>query len=343
MLMKSTTKNRILSLRILSGLLICLTSALALGADNPHQFKADPTKVLGRETCVECHEPMVNAWETTHHFLSFQAGFGGKPPMHRSDEAKSILKKMDLRSAKRGECVVCHYTGQASASGRVRTISGTSCESCHGGAKDWNKVHSDIKNNPNALTDAQALGMIRPHQTYAVAANCFECHTVPNEKLVNTGGHTAGSAFELLAWSQGEVRHNLQASEGKENAIASVERQLEMFVLGKVLDLEYGLRGLAQSKEEGTYHKSMTARITEAQTSVSSLADKSANSALKKIAGLVQNGELKPNNKANLLGVANAIRKEGLALQETGALQKLDSLKSELPAASDYHGEPYQP
>ncbi len=329
--------------RVLLGAALLTAVTVARAADNPHQFKADPTKVLGRETCVECHEPMVKAWETTHHFLSFQAGFGGKPPMHRSPEAKDILKKMSLRSAKRGECITCHYTGQASSSGRVRTISGTSCESCHGGAKDWNKIHSDGKNNPNALADAQKLGMIRPHQTYAVGANCFECHTVPNEKLVNVGGHTAGSDFELVAWSQGEIRHNLQKSEGKSNPAASTERQLEMFVLGKVLNLEYGLRGLAASKEDGTYAKSMTARISAAQKAVTDLAGKTSEPTLQKIAGLVKTGDLKPNNEAALLAVAEAIRTEGLALQESGALKKLDALKGSLPAAGDYKGKAYQP
>lgn len=308
-----------------------------------HVFKADPTKVLGRETCVECHEPMVKAWETSHHFLSFQAGFGGSPPMHRTDEAKAILKKLDLRSAKRGECVQCHYTGQESTSGRIRTISGTSCESCHGGAKDWNKIHSDGKNNPNALSDAEALGMIRPHQTYSVAANCFECHTVPNEKLVNVGGHTAGSSFELVSWSQGEVRHNLLASEGKVNAPASAERQRQMYVFGKILDLEYGLRGLAVAKEDGDYSTSMTERITKAQAAVVSIGGKISNAALGKIAGLVKPSDLKSNNGAALLSVADSIRAEGLALQKLGGLMKLEALDSDLPASSDFKGVSFKP
>ena len=328
---------------LVTSMIAALAASLSVQAANPHSFKADPTKVLGRETCVECHEPMVKAWETTHHFLSFQAGFEGKPPMHRSDEAKAILKKMDLRSAKRGECVVCHYTGQAAASGRVRTISGTSCESCHGGAKDWNKVHSDIMNNPNALTEAQALGMIRPSQTYAVAANCFECHTVPNEKLVNVGGHTAGSEFELVAWSQGELRHNLQKSAGKENPAASTERQLEMFVLGKVLDLEYGLRGLAAATEDGTYSTSMVNRVNAAQKAVAAIAQKATEPNLKKLAELVKSDLLKVNNKEALLEIAETIRTEGLALQESGSLKNLDTLKADLPSASDYKGTPFAP
>ena len=331
------------ALRLLGGVALITAHCSALGADNPHQFKADPTKVLGRETCVECHEPMVKAWEKTHHFLSFQAGFNGNPPMHRTDSAKAILKKMDVRSAKRGVCVECHYTGQASSSERVRTISGTSCESCHGGAKDWVKIHSDSKNNPNALTDAQALGMIRPHQTYAVAANCFGCHTVPNEELVNVGGHTAGSDFELVAWTQGEMRHNLQESEGKQNPAASAERQVEMFAMGKVLDLEYGIRGLATATKDGKYSQSMISRVNAAQKALADIVSKTSEPSLTKIAGFVNNGDLKHNNAAALTAAADSIRKEGLVLQESGALKKLSALSAALPSAADYKGKVYTP
>ena len=341
--MNTHSRLYVKALRLLGGIALLTVHCGALGADNPHQFKADPTKVLGRETCVECHEPMVKAWEKTHHFLSFQAGFNGNPPMHRTDSAKAILKNMSVRSAKRGICVECHYTGQASSSGRIRTISGTSCESCHGGAKDWVKIHSDGKNNPNALTDAQALGMIRPHQTYAVAANCFGCHTVPNEELVNVGGHTAGSNFELVAWTQGEIRHNLQASDGKQNPAASTERQIEMYAMGKVLDLEYGIRGLAAAKEDGKYSQSMVSRINAAQKALSDIVSQTSEPTLKKIAGSVNSGDLKHNNGAALNAVADAIRKDGLALQESGALKSLSELKSALPGASEYKGKPYTP
>ncbi len=50
--------------------------------------------------------------------------------------------------------------------------------------------------------------MIRLHAIYDLAKTCYGCHVVPQEDLVNKGGHRAGSAFELVSWSQGEVLHN---------------------------------------------------------------------------------------------------------------------------------------
>ena len=314
----------------------CLTSQAA----EDYSFKTDPTKVLGAETCKECHATMFEAWEKTHHSLSFAAGFAGHPPMHRTDEAKAILDKMGMRSAKRDMCVQCHYTGQEER-GRLKTISGTSCESCHGGAADWNKIHSD-KENPNALKEAEKLGMIRPHNTYAVAANCFTCHTVPSEDLVNKGGHTAGSAFELVSWSQGEVRHNLQKTEGKVNAEASAEHKRMLYIVGNLLDLEYGLRGLASATTDGTYAQSMITRVKNAKAKLSAIAGAGV-AAAGEIAGLAGDDLLKPNNQAALTAAADAISAKSKAFasgNDGSAFAGVDGL---IPTASAYKGAVYQP
>ena len=51
--------------------------------------------------------------------------------------------------------------------------------------------------------------MLRPSQLYEVMANCYQCHTVPHEDLVNRGLHSTGNGnFELVEWSQGSIRHN---------------------------------------------------------------------------------------------------------------------------------------
>src|SRR5206468_4857753 len=107
---------------------------------------------------------------------------------------------------------------------------GISCESCHGAAADWNLAHSN-KDDPDRLKKAEKLGMIRPTNFYRVAANCFQCHTVPEEKLVNVGGHKAGSEIELVTWTQGEVRHNLQRSNGKKNEEAPPERRRMLYIV----------------------------------------------------------------------------------------------------------------
>jgi hypothetical protein len=62
------------------------------------------------------------------------------------------------------------------------------------------QLHNDKKlSREERRIKSAAAGMIRPEDTYAVAANCCECRHVPNEKLVNTDGHTFGTpALELV-------------------------------------------------------------------------------------------------------------------------------------------------
>ncbi len=322
-----------------SALALALTCAVAAAAAEDLKFKADPAKVLGAENCKECHAPIFAAWEKTHHFGSFSAGFAGQPAMHRTDQAKAILKKLDLRSAKRGICVECHYTGQASSSGRIKTLSGTSCESCHGAGKDWNKIHSN-KEDTAALTKAEALGMIRPHHTYAVAANCYTCHTVPSEELVNKGGHTPGSDFELVSWSQGEIRHNLQKSEGKANPEASAAHKRVLYVTGRLLDLEYSVRALAKATSDGTYSQKLTERINKMTAELRKIAGAGVAPA-GDIAGLVVAGQLKPGNEAGLAKLAAAIAARSKAFADGNDGSQLAGVDALIPTA--FKGKVYQP
>ena len=318
---------------------VAFTGVAAQAANNA-KFKADPAKTLGAENCKECHAPIFEAWEKTHHFLSFSAGFNGKPAMHRTDEAKAILKKMGERSAKRGACVQCHYTGIASDTGRVKTVSGTSCESCHGGGKDWNKVHS-AKEDPMALVKSEKLGMIRPHMTYAVAANCYICHTVPNEELVNKGGHTAGSAFELVSWSQGEVRHNLQKSEGKTNAEPSAEHRRMLYIVGRLLDLEYGLRGLASAKADGAYSQAMIKRVKDAKAKLGKLASTVPTAGT--IAALANDSQLKHGNTAALKAIVDKVAAAAMEFSKANDGSKFAAIDKLIPGPDQYKGKAHTP
>lgn len=322
-----------------SAIAIALACSILSSAAAELSFKADPAKVLGAENCKECHAPIFEAWEKTHHFGSFSAGFAGKPAMHRTDSAKSILKNLGMRSAKRGICVECHYTGQATSTGRIKTLSGTSCESCHGAGKDWNKVHSN-KLDADALTKAEALGLIRPHHTYAVAANCYTCHTVPSEELVNKGGHTAGSDFELVSWTQGEIRHNLQKSEGKTNAEASAAHKRVLYVTGRLLDLEYSLRALAKAKEDGVYSQKLIERVNKMLGELKKIAGAGVVAA-GEIAGLVDTAMLKPGNEATLVQMADAISAKSKAFADGNDGSKLAGVDGLIPTA--FKGKVYQP
>ena len=117
--------------------------------------------------------------------------------------------------------------------------------------------------------------MRRPSDLYPVGANCFQCHLVPNEKLVNIGKTTTGTVgFELVERSQGAMRHNFLQSQlggSKENLEQPPERKRIMYFVGRALDLEFSLRGFAIATEQGVYAKSMQRRVRNAVAEIRDL------------------------------------------------------------------------
>ncbi len=239
---------------------IVLIMANVAGAEIPGAaVTCDPAQVLGAESCAKCHENELATWKETPHCKTFEA-------LHRLPEAKEIVKRLGLPSVKRNEtCVHCHYTQQQVES-RTRVVAGVSCESCHGASQVWQPLHNDY-GGPNATKEIEsaehreqrlqasiAAGMNNPHNLYLIARQCLACHTTPDERLVNVGGHVPGSKdFELVAWSQGIVRHNFLRTDGKENAAASVDELRVMYVVGVMADLEASMRATAQAMRKATF------------------------------------------------------------------------------------------
>jgi len=299
-------------------------------------YHADPTKIMGPAACNECHAPEVEAWKLTHHFDTFNT-------MHRRPEARDIAGKMGMRRIKdESLCLKCHYTDQTDDSGKVVAISGISCESCHGPGKDWIKIHS-ASNEVGHLEKAAKLGMLQPNDYYHVAANCFSCHTVPEEKLVNTGGHKAGSDFELVSWLSGEVRHNLQKSGGKVNEEIPIDRRRMLYIVGRALDLEFSLRGMAKATEDGAYSKAMLARVNAAKDRLEEISKASGLPELKKILAAVNVAELKPGNGAAINKMADDIGGISSALAKSQSGANLASIDSLIPGPDKYKGTAYKP
>ena len=220
-------------------------------------WSRDPTKIVGSETCQECHKAATAVWDRTLHHATYIN-------MPQSDKALAIAAKMGIEAldlTTSAKCSQCHFTVK-SAGSKPKAISGISCESCHGAAGNWLKMHLDQKVDKAArLADAATKGMNRPGDLYSLFKNCLECHTAPDEDLVNKGGHSAGSNFELLAWSQGEVRHTFNLKETA-NLMPGKEKSRLLFVLGRALELEYALRGVTKIKDtSGPYAKAMIGRM----------------------------------------------------------------------------------
>ena len=327
----------------LAGLAFVAAMVLAAGGNVAlaQEMHLDPAKVAGPDACGECHKSSVAVWKKTMHARTFKE-------LPRSKEAKKIAKKMGIRRMKaKSVCLSCHFTS-ALVKGKIKPIAGITCESCHGAGKSWIKEHSDYggkgvtreSETPDhkkaRFSKSEAAGMIRPLRLYKVAANCYGCHTVPNEKLVNEGGHAAGSKFDLVAWSQGEVRHNVWYS--KANDEASAARKRMMYIVGKALDLEFALRGLAKATKKASYAVSMAKRANAARK------------AMKKIAGVVGTSEinaiaaadvkLKLNNAANLTAAADKIAAAAEKFSGAHDGSKFAGVDAMIPGADKYKGKP---
>lgn len=307
--------------------------AVAVGAQDDSTAAAAKVaaKIVGadgteKDTCSNCHARENEAWMHTHHFSTFKE-------RHRTPEAEKVLAAMGIKSMKRSDtCLTCHYTSVL-ADNDVRPKWGVSCESCHGAARDWITVHSKIggvesaktlewgegrkKETPDQraarLKPAIARGMITSDMIYDIARNCFGCHTVPNEKLVNVGGHKAGSDFDLVGWSQGEVRHNFVDSPGApdnpSNRPATKEDLRRLYAVGALVDLEVSLRNLAGAKEKGgKFQTAMVERVNRARAKaapvVEAAGDAALSAAFKAIPATVQADSPVTGAMADTLGAA---------------------------------------
>ncbi len=315
---------------------------LAPGMVQAQELHLDPAKVMGPDACGECHKASVEAWKGSHHFSTFKS-------LPRKKEARAIADKMGLKRIKAGsECLSCHFTS-AMVKGKAKPIAGIACESCHGAGRDWIKVHSDFggkgvkaeneaaAHKADRFKKSKQAGMIRPGNIYQVAKNCFGCHSVPNEKLVNVGGHAAGSKIELVAWSQGEVRHNVWYS--KENKVSPIERLRMIYLVGRALDLEFALRGVAKATKKADYAVKMAKRAKKARKRIKAIAKLVDAPELMAMYKAARSVKLKLNNEAKLTAAADAIARHAQILASKYDGSTFGGLDSILPGPDKFKGK----
>jgi hypothetical protein len=303
---------------------------------------SDPGKIVGANACAECHKQEAEAWKGTRHFKTFSE-------MPRKAPAKQISEKMGLRRIKsESVCLNCHFTVQQK-NNRPEAVSGISCESCHGAAQDWIKVHSgfsgktaktETKAEENARWKlAESKGMIRRHSLYQLATNCYSCHVVPKEGLVNKGGHKPGSSFDLVSWSQGEVRHNTWYSQGKENVAADAARKRMLYLVGLGVELETGLRAIRKATARKTYAFEMAKRVDRAREQLAAAAK--AAPEVPEIAEMVEfshSAGLKLKNDRSLTVAADGVSKLLVNITEKYDGSTMAGLDGLIPKSDKFKG-----
>ena len=277
--------------------------------------RQDPSKIITAVPCGECHQSEYRIWERSKHARGFK-------DLHRKESAEKITAKMGFKLIKRESlCLQCHYTPIVKNS-KLRAVSGVSCESCHGAARDWINIHNNFggkefnfqtetpQHKIDRIANSKKAGMLRPSELYDVVANCFQCHTVPNEKLVNLGGHTSGSNFELVKWQE-EIRHNFLQSflmgDGTKNEEKPQNHKRVMYVVGRSLDLEYSLRGAAKATTKGVYVKAMIRRTRNAISELKAINERKNLTEIDDMLVAVKETDIKINNKISLLLAADKI------------------------------------
>ena len=143
-----------------------------------------------------------------------------------------------------------------------------------------------------------------------------------------------------MSWSQGEIRHNLQKTEGKTNTEASPAHKRVLYVTGRLLDLEYSVRALAKATTDGTYSQKLTERINKMTTELKKIAGAGV-SAAGDIAGLVDAGQLKPGNETGLNKLADAIASKSKAFADGNDGSALGGVDGLIPTT--YKGKVFQP
>jgi hypothetical protein len=336
--------SRSMGVFVSAAIIVVVCSGFAvneLGSQDPrnisYDLNIDPHKVVGYETCSKCHAAEIETWKKTPHYETFLT-------LHRNPEAKTIADKLGLKSFKSdSRCIQCHYTMQDQG-GHLEAISGISCESCHGGAKDWVNVHYDYgganvtreqetpEHRLQRLRNAIGGGMRNPINVYLLAQSCYRCHTVPDEELVNVGGHKAGSLdFEIVAWSQGLVRHNFVRSNGQTNDPSSPDRLRQMFVAGLIADLEFSLRSTAKATQKAEFGITSAKRAKRAADRLRSAQEKLQQPILQEVLAVFDGVKLKINNQESLEEAASKINKLGIKFAATVAGKDLTAIDSYIP------------
>jgi cytochrome c554/c'-like protein len=320
----------------LCGLLMILGFA-AVGA-----IASDPAKTVGPNACAECHKQETEAWKGTHHFKTFR-------DLPRSTKANEIADRLGVRRVKSESlCQGCHFTMQEKDD-KKEPVAGISCESCHSGGQDWIKVHSGYSGKTEKTETkaeaqarwklAESKGMIRSRAIYQLAKNCYGCHVVPQEELVNKGGHKAGSAFDLVAWSQGEVLHNTWFSKGKDNVPANAARKRMLYLVGLGVELETSLRAVGKATVRKAYAFEMAKRADRARKQLA-VAAKAA-PGVPEIAKMVELGHsagLKLNNERSLTTAADGVSKLLASVAEKYDGSTMAGLDSLIPGPDKFKG-----
>lgn len=248
--------------------LLLLASLLAVSSP----FYAADHTALGSKQCQSCHQAVYEHEKASRHWLSFKEFAKGA--------GEAVATKMGVtKPTEQGtRCVDCHGNTFTNDKGKLK-VEPISCEACHGNAGDYLATHNATYDaakdgaDPAAFlakrrAESVAKGMTAQWRLNGGYRNCFNCHVGTDEPIVNTGGHPVMNDFELLAFSQGTVRH----WHGADLTADKPGRLGAIHLAGQALMLERALQAVGTSKEAGMFRTQYFAMAKSAQVRLAALA-----------------------------------------------------------------------
>jgi hypothetical protein len=263
-------------------------AALAAAVSISGAARAQQAFYVGPEACAQCHKPESEVWQKTKHATSFNE-------FHRGAKTRDVLKVTGERSPKTSQvCVTCHYTtAQKDAAAKPDQVAGPSCESCHGPASNWIKVHNDFggpgvkKEQESAdhktkrLADAMKAGMVPPEDKFDVVSNCYGCHGLGKAKVdgkvlgqMIDAGHPTNDDFEFIKFYSGQVKHRFYPPDTTKNQDMMPQLKAEWFAVGQAAALVAATAGAGKT-DNAKYTAAEKARIDQAKQVLSKIPEAS--------------------------------------------------------------------
>jgi hypothetical protein len=154
---------------------------------------------------------------------------------------------------------------------------------------------------------------------------------------VNVGGHLAGSEdFELVAWSQGIVRHNFLRTGGAENGALTPAELRVMYVVGVMTDLEYSLRAVSVATEKAPFGLTSARRAARMKQRLHQLQQLIDEPLVQPALDAVATVELRLGNQTAIASAADAVGKAAFRFAEEADGQRFASLDPLLPQPAQY-------
>jgi hypothetical protein len=278
----------------------------------------DPTRNVGAGECAECHESEVEVWKETAHYAHART-------LTRNPKAREIAKALGVKRVKGSErCSSCHFTVTQAEGKRARARGGVSCESCHGGARDWIDIHGNYgsadatretespAHRKQRLAAAKGAGMHRSADLYDLANGCFECHVIDDEELVKAGHPVAGAA-DFTSYSQGAMRHNFVRGKRGENAESSPARRGQMYVVSQSAEIVHALRALSDATTR-PYAEHQAAKVRNALKELEKVSGRAPAKELREIIEVVRALRVDARSGAAAGRAAEQVEARGRAL-----------------------------